>query len=210
MAGYLKYFSAAVMQKYPHHAEFLLKRLDENVKLISIHTTFAAKSANPIDRRLDFCAHFLALIKTLDEQHEDYPAIRRICLEVVTEYVRPKNWLERLWRSIPAKLVGTRFARYFLKNFNRRVSRKASADGFRANIVTDKNETFGFGYGVDIVECGVCKLFGKFGYDKYASILCEVDEITSELVGLQLIRTSTIALGAGKCDFRYKKISARK
>ncbi|MFI5156145.1 MAG: L-2-amino-thiazoline-4-carboxylic acid hydrolase [Chitinophagales bacterium] len=41
---------------------------------------------------------------------------------------------------------------------------------------------------------------------KYASILCEVDKVTSGLAGLDLIRTGTIALGAKKCDFRFKKI----
>ncbi|MBL7784508.1 MAG: L-2-amino-thiazoline-4-carboxylic acid hydrolase, partial [Chitinophagales bacterium] len=44
----------------------------------------------------------------------------------------------------------------------------------------------------------MCKLFQKHDYSKYASILCEVDEITSGLAGLQLIRTGTIANGAKK------------
>ncbi len=34
-------------------------------KWISIET-----SKNPMDKRLDFCAYFLALIKTLDEKKE--------------------------------------------------------------------------------------------------------------------------------------------
>jgi hypothetical protein len=37
------------------------------------------------------------------------------------------------------------------------------------------------GYGVDILECGICKLFKKHGYEQYASILCEVDRVTSGL-----------------------------
>lgn len=72
-------------------------------------------------------------------------------------------------------------------------------------IITDKKETFGLGYGVDILEYGVCKLFKKHKYEKYSSILCEVDEITSHLAGLKLIRTGTIALGAKTCDFRFIK-----
>ena len=87
---------------------------------------------------------------------------------------------------------------------DKRVSQKAHQDGFVAKIITDKNETFGFGYGFDILECGICKLFKKHNYEKYSSILCE-DEKTSSLAGLNLIRTGTIALGAKKCDFRLKK-----
>lgn len=48
----------------------------------------------------------------------------------------------------------------------------------------------------------ICKLFQKHGAVRYAAILCEVDQITS----LELIRSSTIANGATKCDFRFRKV----
>lgn len=41
-------------------------------------TNFASTSKNPIDRRLDFCAYFLALVKTLDKKGEPYETTRRI------------------------------------------------------------------------------------------------------------------------------------
>jgi len=86
------------------------------------------------------------------------------------------------------------------------VNKNSHPDGFIANIITDKAETYGLGYGIDILDCGICKLFSNYSFQKYSSILCEVDEVTSGLAGLQLIRTGTIALGATKCDFRFKKI----
>jgi hypothetical protein len=55
-----------------------------------------------------------------------------------------------------------------------------------------------------MIECGICKLFEKHNYGKYTSIPCEVDELTSGLAGLKLIRNGTIALGATKCDFSFK------
>ena len=60
--------------------------------------------------------------------------------------------------------------------------------------------------GCDILECGICKLFARHGFSKYASLLCEVDYITSTRAGLQLVRTGTIANGAERCDFRFKRI----
>ena len=101
--------------------------------------------------------------------------------------------------------MSTRISKIFINALNRKVNHNSNPDGFVANIITDKKETFGLGYGVDILECGICKLFKKHDYQKYASILCEVDEITSALAGLKLIRTGTIANGAKKCDFRFKK-----
>ena len=124
--------------------------------------------------------------------------------------MRPKNKIQQLLKKLPAKLIDKRFATYFLKLFHKKVSRNSNADGFIANIITDKDETYGLGYGIDIIECGICKLFEKYNYRKYASILCEVDAVTSNLAGLQLIRDGTIANGAKKCDFRFKKENSKK
>ena len=85
------------------------------------------------------------------------------------------------------------------------MSKNSNPDGFIANIIPDKQETLGLGYGVDILECGICKLFKKHNYQSYAAILCEVDALTSDLAGLKLVRKGTIALGAPKCDFRWTK-----
>ena len=89
---------------------------------------------------------------------------------------------------------------------SKKVMVNENKNGFIAKVITDNEETYGLGYGVDILECGICKLYSKHNYGKYAPILCEVDKLTSDLAGLELIRSSTIALGASKCDFRYRKL----
>lgn len=202
---YRKFFVRAIKEKFPLGWDAIIANTDNHFKIISADTRFAATSKNPIDKRLDFCAYFLALIKTLDEQGETFETTRKICLEIVTEYVRPKNKIQQVLKRLPAQLANTWIATVFLSSFNKRVNRNSNADGFIANIITDKQETFGLGYGIDILECGICKLFTKHKYQKYSSILCEVDEITSSLAGLKLVRTGTIALGAKKCDFRFIK-----
>lgn len=104
-------------------------------------------------------------------------------------------------------MTNTFLGKLMIKKFGKMVEKNSSTEGFIAKIITDKEETYGLGYGIDILECGICKLFAKHNYAKYATILCEVDEITSGLAGLQLIRTGTIANGAKICDFRYKPAS---
>ena len=205
MKNYEHYFTEAVKRNYADHSNFLLTEINRNFNCISGDTAFALTSGNPIDRRLDLCAYFLALIKTLDEQGESFDAIRQIYLEVAIDYTRPKSKIQALLRQLPAKLTNTWLAGIFLIAFDKKVGRKAHPDGFRAKIITNKKETFGLGYGFDILECGICKLFKKYNYEKYVSILCEVDEITSHLAGLKLVRTGTITSGAEKCDFRFEK-----
>ena len=206
MKGYKKYFGDAIKYQYPESCNQMMDTIEFNYSQISKDTRFSFTSKNPVDRRLDFCAYFLSLIVTMDKMGESYDKIRSLCLQIVSEYVRPKNGWQAMLKKIPPKLAGFWFSKYLLGVFNKKVSRNANPDGFLAKIITDKNLTYGFGYGVDILECGICKLFLKHGYEKYTSILCEVDKQTSALAGLELIRTGTIALGATKCDFRFRKI----
>ena len=205
MKKYRKYFVASVKQNFPEQSYRIIDITDKNYKIIANDTGFAASSKNPIDKRLDFCAYFLALIKTLDGLGKSYETIRSVCLEIVIEYVRPKNIFQLWIKKLPVQLINSPLATLLLKKFNARVSKNKNPAGFIANIITDKRETFGLGYGVDIIECGICKLFNKHHFQEYSSILCEVDAITSEFAGLNLIRKGTIALGADKCDFRWEK-----
>ena len=119
--------------------------------------------------------------------------------------MQPKNKVQAYLKRLTPALITTWLGKILVKSLSNKVRVNQHPDGFVARIITDRKETFGFGYGIDILECGICKLFTKHNYQKYASILCEVDEITSGLAGLQLIRTGTIANGATKCDFRFKK-----
>ncbi len=207
MDDYRKYFRQFVKANYPDHFDNILADTDRHYNIISTDTAFAKTSNNPIDRRLDFTSYFLALIKTLDERDEQFESIRKICLQITTEYVQPKSKIQEFLKRLLPKMTNTWFGQILIKIFHKRISVNSNPDGFLANIITDKQETFGLGYGIDIIECGICKLFKKHNYSKYASILCEVDEITSGLAGLQLIRTGTIANGAKKCDFRFKKLN---
>ena len=204
MDNYRKYFRQFVTENYPIDFANILADTDKHYNIISPDTAFAKTSKNPIDRRLDFSSYFLALIKTLDERAETFENIRKICLQITTEYVQPKSKIQEFFKKLLPKLTNTLLGQILIKIFHKRVSVNLNPEGFIANIITAKEETYGLGYGVDIIECGICKLFQKHNYAKYASILCEVDEITSKLAGLQLYRTGTIANGAKKCDFRFK------
>ena len=203
MKNYRKYFLAAIGHHYPQQAEKLINATDSHFRHISKDTQFARSSKNPLDRRLEFSAYFLALIKTLDEQRETFETIRTICLEVVTEYVKPKNKVQAMLKRLPPKLINTWLATALLKVLRKKMQDNSSPQGFVASIITSKQETYGLGYGIDILECGICKLYNKHHSQKYAPILCEVDAITASLAGLKLIRSGTIANGAAKCDFRF-------
>lgn len=204
MENYRKYFSHFIKDNYPLDFVNILVETDRHYNIISKDTAFAKTSKNLIDKRLDFSSYFLALIKTLDEKEESFEKIRKICLQITIEYVRPKSKMEAFFKNLFPRIIKTWFGQILISVAYKKVGQSSNRNGFIAKIVTDKKETFGLGYGIDIIECGICKLFKKHNFSKYTSLLCEIDEITSELAGLELIRTGTIANGAHICDFRFK------
>jgi hypothetical protein len=202
---YQKLFEQILRARFPADATSMLAEIDKRYEVLGRDVSFAFSSTNPIDKRLPYTACCLALIKTMDSRGFDRQAIQNTCLEITYEFVRPKNRFNAWVRRLPPKLFGTRLADAFVNLMNRRVGVKGHPDGFRAKVVSDRKSTYGLGYGVDILECGICKLFQKHDAGEFVSILCEVDKITSGLAGLELVRNGTIAAGATHCDFRFKK-----
>lgn len=199
-----KYFHRAIQKHYPQKAESTIAAAEVRFEGLQPDIAFSKDSGNLVDRRMNIAAYFLACIMELDKAGESYDTIRNLMLEIAHEYVRPKNFVQAAAKKLPVKLIDSWVGNWLVKQMAKRTG-AAHRDGFKIKIITDKKETFGLGYGIDILECGICKLYNKHGQHKFTSLLCEVDHITSSLAGLTLKRNGTIALGASKCDFRFEK-----
>jgi hypothetical protein len=62
-----------------------------------------------------------------------------------------------------------------------------------------------FDWGIDFTECGIVKFFRTQGAAELAPYMCLADYPISEALGTGLIRKTTIAGGAERCDFRFKR-----
>ena len=51
----------------------------------------------------------------------------------------------------------------------------------------------------------VCKLCKDEGCPQLAVYFCQMDYVLADIMHMKLVRTKTIAEGAGYCDFRYSK-----
>lgn len=203
-------FQRELQRRYPDEHARLWKEIQARHQIVARDVAFARSSSNPVDRRLEFCALFLATIQILEKRGEKFEAIRETCVAIAHETVRPKNALQRWLKSLPAKLIETPIGCFAARVMRKKTGRRGHKDGFLVRILTDPAATNGLGFGFDILECGVCKLFDKHGARKYVPILCEVDELTSSLAGLELARTGTLATGHPMCDFRFRLLPSSK
>jgi hypothetical protein len=98
------------------------------------------------------------------------------------------------------------FSKLYLNRLQTRAlesQRRKYSDDYVYNFVKGDGKTFD--YGVDYIECASCKFLAKQGAFELAPYLCPVDIIYSEALGWGLSRVMTLAEGAPKCDFRFKR-----
>jgi hypothetical protein len=101
---------------------------------------------------------------------------------------------------------GMNFSRFYLRRLRKRAAEshlRQYPDDYVYNFVEGDGKTFD--YGVDYLECASCKFLAKQGASELAPYLCPVDILYSDALGWGLMRTQTLAEGAPKCDFRFKK-----
>lgn len=154
----------------------------------------------PFTEFIIFTAMFLAMYRVNKEQGKTAEQTGEMMFEIGRAFLR----------SYPVILVYL----FGMMNFSRRyleLVRKGAAEsqqrkyieGSVINFVEGDGENFD--YGVDYIECASCKFLTKHGAPELAPYLCPVDILYSDTLGWGLTRTMTLAEGAGKCDFRFKR-----
>lgn len=62
----------------------------------------------------------------------------------------------------------------------------------------------GANWGMNVLSCAICASYAKHDAMDLVPYMCAGDDVVSDAFGQGLRRTGTIALGAHRCDFRYK------
>lgn len=155
---------------------------------------------NPWTTALIQCTGFLALYTALKTHGKTVEDAGKIFYEMV----------ETQLRSYP-KLLRRVIGRWNFTKYNLNKVKKQAAESQRRLYPGDWVLSFvqgdgkEFDFGVDVTECAICKFFHIKGADELTPFLCQGDFAMSKALGLGLVRTMTIAEGAEKCDFRYKR-----
>jgi len=145
-------------------------------------------------------SYFLAIYRVLKKHGKSVAEIGKIICEIV----------EARLNRVPSPVLRLYGKLKYGKSYRERLKKQAiiskkkeyPGDYVFTYIVGDGKE---FDYGYDITECGVCKFLHAQDADELAPFLCLVDFPLSKAFGRGLVRNMTIAEGADKCDFRYKK-----
>ncbi|MHB8138075.1 MAG: L-2-amino-thiazoline-4-carboxylic acid hydrolase [Smithellaceae bacterium] len=117
---------------------------------------------------------------------------------------------EAEWKAVPMILGRIISYLWFSPLFIWRIKRRAKesqkrehAGGYVLTFIEGNDQTFD--WGLDYTECAGCKFLSQQGVPELTPLMCSFDKTASETLGWGLTRTTTIADGYERCDFRFKK-----
>lgn len=155
---------------------------------------------NRLSEMLPKSAMSLALYKVLKARGMPVEEIGKLNYEIAERY---SKHVPRLVRPFMSRLRFSRIIKRVLKKMAERSQKREYIEDWVFFYVEGDGEHFDLG--IDYTECAICKLFQQQGADEFTKYMCLIDFASSKASGSGLFRTTTLAEGAEKCDFRWKK-----
>ncbi len=187
------------VSRYGQDAEEMLREARQEYEALIPQLPYIG-GKQPFTQFLISTAWFLSMYRVVKRRGETVEEAGQFLYQASEAYLRAQpRFLSRLLGFMS-----------FSPRYLRRVQRGAVQSHARQypgdyvyDYVPGDGETFD--YGVDYVECGTVKFLAEQGAPELAPYICPADILYSEALGWGLQRTTTLAGGAERCDFRFKK-----
>jgi hypothetical protein len=148
---------------------------------------------------LNYGAYYLAMFRVLSARGHNADEVGRLIFETYEVMADYPKWFLRI---VGRFKYGEKYKEKLREAAAASQKRKYPAD-FVSSFIEGDGENFS--YGLDITECGICKLYAAQGADRLTRYMCLSDYVISRAFNRGLVRHKTIAEGSEKCDFRFKK-----
>jgi hypothetical protein len=155
---------------------------------------------NPLLIFLLPASRYLAIYRAFQQHGRTVEEAGRLAYEIgAAEFEAIPGWVRRaigaLW-----------FSRWFARRLQKRAASSREREypgGYVLAYVEGDGQDFD--YGIDYIECAACKFLNEQDAAELGPYVCAVDKVASEMLGWGLCRTTTLAKGGDRCDFRFKK-----
>jgi hypothetical protein len=156
--------------------------------------------ANSLTQDLIDCTMLLAFYRILKAEGLRTEEIGKLVIEI--EQRRVQSYPRFL-----SKLLGSMIHSPLGKKRLRKTSRRSQERRYPGGWVSVYIEGDGgeFDFGVDYLECGLCKFFHQQDGDEFTPYLCQFDYVQQRAMQTGFFRTTTLAESGQRCDFRWKR-----
>ena len=184
-----------IVSHYGHaFAETILAETREHVIALIRVIPYIGGDANPMTRHLIGATPSLALYKAMRAHGGTAEETGRIIYDAVVQRFGQLPFS-------PAEPPSSEFIRRKQEEAKQSQERRYPGD-WVWDLIEGDGITFDYGY--DFYECGVQKYYHDQDADEFLPYFCFLDFITVRASGQKLIRTTTLAEGGEKCDFRLR------
>lgn len=154
----------------------------------------------PFTRFLISTAELLAVYRTVTAHGQALAQAGELVFEIGRAYLKAYPLTLTRWFGF------MNFTPFYLHRLRKRAIESHARrypEGYVFDFIPGDGVTFD--YGVDYLECASCKFLARQGASEFAPYICPSDILYSDALGWGLTRTMTLAEGAPRCDFRFKR-----
>jgi hypothetical protein len=155
--------------------------------------------ANMFTEWLTYGVYYLAVYQILKEEGLLVEEVGEIIFDTYKTMADYPKWILQLVSRLK---YGGSYVKKLKAAVNKTQERQFPGDWVASFIEGDGED---FDYGLDIVECGICKFYQSQGADELTPYLCLSDYVVSDAMGRGLVRYQTLAEGGKVCDFRFRR-----
>lgn len=144
-------------------------------------------------------ASLLALYRGLQPRGITPDEFGAITAEAARHYVmRFPGWLRRL--------IGLLYQSRWYRRRTVRAARASQNSRYPADFVYEvvDGDGLAFDWGINYRRCGIVHYFHVQGADELSPHMCWLDNLIYPAIGIDLVRTGTLAQGCSHCDFRFR------
>ena len=180
-------------------ASSLMKGIRQEYGALAPEMPYIGGEENMFTEWLTYGVYYLAVYRVLKAERHSVEEAGKVIFDTFQDMADYPKWLLRLVGSLKynKQYLGQ------LKEATAKTQERRYTGDWVARFIEGDGE--GFDYGIDITECGICKLYRAQGADELTPYLCLSDYVVSNAFDRGLVRYKTLAEGAEVCDFRYKK-----
>ena len=184
----------------PEYVDAVVKETSREFLRLIPHIPHIGGGQNPLSDNLEKSAMLLALHRVLKARGMTLEEIAEINYKIVETYIASMPRLATL-------LSGWWAFTWFYRRSLKKRAKESQLRLYPGDWVFDYVEGDGkkFDFGVDYTECEIVKFLRAQGAHELTKHLCPFDYLLSDAMGLGLVRTTTLAEGGKRCDFRFKR-----
>jgi hypothetical protein len=174
----------------------------EYAELIPQIPYIGGNSNSQLTQSLIFATEFLAIFKVLKRSGNSVEEIGNIALAAVELQLQSLGMWSKLKLFLSWRMIFSKNVKQFMQKDALKTHQREYPNGFVYDYIEGDGKEFDFGW--DFSECAICKFFHTQNAEEFTPYVCKADFIESKIVNSGLVRTTTLATGGSKCDFRFK------